>query len=69
MRGIRMTKDELKNFRKELKEAGRGIILADRQLNEGRLYKMQDTVRDVTGVLNKLSGELNDIIEQQSSNV
>ncbi len=64
-----MTKDELKNFRKELKEAGRGIILAGKRLNEGRLHKMQDTVRDVTSIMNKLSGEINDIIEQQSSNV
>ncbi|HAU2959041.1 TPA: hypothetical protein JC757_002849 [Salmonella enterica subsp. diarizonae] len=64
-----MGKNELKRLRKDLKDVARGVRLAGRQLNEGRLYKMPDTVRDVTGLLNKLSGELNDIIEQQSSNV
>ncbi|EDR5178949.1 hypothetical protein CEH78_005014 [Salmonella enterica] len=64
-----MTKDELKHFRKELKEASRGIILAGKQLNEGRLYKMLDTMRELTRNLNKLSDELRNIIEQQSSNV
>lgn len=64
-----MTKEELKHFRKELKEASRGIILAGKQLNEGRMHKMQGTVRELANAMNKMSAELSDIIEQQSSNV
>ncbi|ATW54411.1 hypothetical protein DRW71_10375 [Salmonella enterica subsp. diarizonae] len=64
-----MDKSELKRLRKDLKEVARGVQLAGKQLNEGRLYKMLDTMRTLTGNLNKLVDELSNIIEQQSSNV
>ena len=64
-----MKKDDLKLLRRGLNEAKAGISLAGKQLNEGRLYKMLDTMRTLTGNLNKLTDELDNIIEQQSSNV
>lgn len=64
-----MDKSELKRLRKDLKEVARGVQLAGKQLNEGRLYKMLDTMRTLTGNLNKLVDERSNIIEQQSSNV
>ncbi|AXC64851.1 TPA: hypothetical protein ACGAD2_003032 [Salmonella enterica subsp. enterica serovar Newport] len=64
-----MDKSELKRLRKDLKEVAHGVQLAGKQLNEGRLYKMLDTMRTLTGNLNKLVDELSNIIEQQSSNV
>ncbi|EAA2983596.1 hypothetical protein DNY73_18970 [Salmonella enterica subsp. diarizonae] len=59
-----MDKSELKRLRKDLKEVARGVQLAGKQLNEGRLYRMLDTMRTLTGNLNKLVDELSNIIEQ-----
>ncbi|MGF2865654.1 hypothetical protein [Salmonella enterica] len=64
-----MKKDDLKLLRRGLNEDKAGISLAGKQLNEGRLYKMLDTMRELTRNLNKLADELDSIIEQQSSNV
>lgn len=69
LRGVRMDKSELKILRKDFREVTRGVQLAGKQLNEGRLYKMLDTMRTLTGNLNKLADKLNNIIEQKSSNV
>ncbi|EAR6707123.1 hypothetical protein EWN99_10160 [Salmonella enterica] len=64
-----MKKNDLKLLRRGLNEAKAGISLAGKRLNEGRLYKMLDTMRELTRNLNKLTDELDNIIEQQSSNV
>ncbi|HAF2457225.1 TPA: hypothetical protein G9F28_000719 [Salmonella enterica] len=56
-------------MRKDLREVARGVQLAGKRPNEGRLYKMLDTMRTLTGNLNKLADKLNNIIEQKSSNV
>ncbi|EEP5092638.1 hypothetical protein HBZ18_001246 [Salmonella enterica] len=64
-----MDKSELKILREDLREVARGVQLAGKRLNEGRLYKMLDTMRTLTGNLNKLADKLNNIIEQKSSNV
>lgn len=69
LRGVRMDKSELKILRKDLREVARGVQLAGKRLNEGRLYKMLDMMRTLTGNLNKLADKLNNIIEQKSSNV
>ncbi|EBN5287161.1 hypothetical protein R5S71_003630 [Salmonella enterica] len=64
-----MHKDDLKQFRKGIREAGRKSNLMGKQLNEGNYEGLKDSMRICATKLNAMIDELNIIIEQQDSNV
>ncbi|EAB2297310.1 hypothetical protein MLA66_003799 [Salmonella enterica] len=60
-----MTKDDLKHFRKEIKDVRRSISLAAKRLNEGRYKDAKSILRRESVALIGLADELRDITEQQ----
>lgn len=64
-----MHKDDLKQFRKGIREVGRKSNLMGKQSNEGNYEGLKDRMRICATKLNAMIDELNIIIEQQDSNV
>ncbi|EFT1262919.1 hypothetical protein H2105_004974 [Salmonella enterica] len=64
-----MHKDDLKQFRKGIREVGRKSNLMGKQSNEGNYEGLKDSMRICSTKLNAMIDELNIIIEQQDSNV
>ncbi|ECZ1104371.1 hypothetical protein F6866_03635 [Salmonella enterica] len=63
-----MHKDDLKSFRKKIREVFHKVRIMDDQLNEGSYQKLEGEMRICATKLNAMIDELN-IIEQQDSNV
>ncbi|EFQ7222243.1 hypothetical protein ACFE4M_003039 [Salmonella enterica] len=64
-----MHKDDLKQFRKGIREVGRKSNLMGKQLSEGNYEGLKDSMRICATKLNAMIDELNIITEQQDSNV
>lgn len=64
-----MHKDDLKNFRKNIRDVFHRVRVMDDQLNEGSYQKLEGEMRVCATKLTAIADELNAIIEQQSSNV
>ncbi|HIB1591566.1 TPA: hypothetical protein ACWV6B_003993 [Salmonella enterica subsp. enterica serovar Muenchen] len=64
-----MHKDDLNNFRKNIKEVFRRVRVMDNQLNEGSYQKLEGEMRICATKLTAIADDLNAIIEQRGSNV
>ncbi|EIX3164384.1 hypothetical protein MKB28_004494 [Salmonella enterica] len=64
-----MHKDDLKSFRKKIREVFHRVRIMDDQLNEGSYQKLEGEMRVCATKLTAIADELNAIIEQQDSNV
>lgn len=62
-----MTKDELKNFRKGLKDVKRMLSIVERRLNDGRYEAAEEFMRGEASLLHNLANELRDVIEIQQA--
>lgn len=62
-----MKKDDLKKFRKGIKDAQRMLGMANKRLNEGRYSAAEEFIRGESAMLQKLADELRDVIEIQQT--
>ncbi|EEP1512069.1 hypothetical protein HAZ28_002512 [Salmonella enterica] len=60
-----MHKDDLKHFRKGIKDAVYSVRVMEAQLNEGSYGKLEEGMRICATKLNTLADELYDIIKPQ----
>ncbi|ELD4017816.1 hypothetical protein QI600_003663 [Salmonella enterica] len=60
-----MHKDDLKHFRKGIKDTVHSVRVMGAQLNEGSYRKLESEMRSSAAKLNAMAEELNAIIEQQ----
>ncbi|ECD9466772.1 ABC transporter ATP-binding protein [Salmonella enterica subsp. diarizonae] len=63
-----MHKDDLNNFRKNIREVFRKVRVMNNQLNEGSYQKLEGEMRVCATKLTAIADDLNAIIEQRDSN-
>ncbi|EDV0528772.1 hypothetical protein NY70_004607 [Salmonella enterica subsp. enterica] len=59
--------EEMKHFRKGLKDVKRMLSIVERRLNDGRYEAAEEFMRGEASLLHNLANELRDVIEIQQA--